>query len=362
MHPLYKQIQEDIRQQIVLGSLRTGDMVPSEKALAAQYNVSQITSKNALNGLVEEGLLVRFRGKGTFVKQLKEQLTESDEGEDIISVALILPTMKTKVDQRLLDALEKHASAASYELLIRITRESQQEEARAVERFRERGVQGFIVFPVEQENYNDAILRLSLDQVPLVLVDRYLKEIRSYSVSSDNIGGTESMISAMLTAGHRKIIYLSTEIANTVTEERSKGYESAYTKHGLPIDKALWCLLPLPTIAEGRALEAIIHFFQQHKEATAVFAANAELARYARQAMEFVKREDKTGQSLHPQVLAAFDDPDLPGVPYVRQQEDEIGRLAIELLGEQLQERYEPRRVIVPVQLQTEGSIPPPSY
>ncbi|WP_020614880.1 GntR family transcriptional regulator [Paenibacillus daejeonensis] len=357
MHPLYKQIQDDIRQQIASGLLRAGDMVPSEKALAAQYNVSQITSKNALNGLVEEGLLVRFRGKGTFVKQSRDLITEPDEGDDMISVALILPTMKTKVDQRLLDALEKYASAASYELLIRITRESQQEEARAVERFRERGVQGFIVFPVEQENYNDAILRLSLDRVPLVLVDRYLKEIRTYSVSSDNSGGTESMISAMLTEGHRSIIYLSTEIANTVTEERSKGYESAYMKHGLPIDKALWCLLPLPTIAEGRALEEIVHFLQQHKEATAVFAANAELARYARQALDRLHREDLTNQRFPRPVLAAFDDPDLPGVPYVRQQEDEIGRLAIELLGEQLQERYEPRRVIVPVHLHTEDSI-----
>lgn len=352
MHPLYKQIQDDIRQQIVSDRLRAGDMVPSEKTLAAQYNVSQITSKNALNGLVEEGLLVRYRGKGTFVRNTAEQMPQAArDDEGVVSVALILPTMKTKVDQRLLDALEKHASAASYELFIRITRESQQEETRAIERFRERGVQGFIVFPVEQENYNDAILRLSLDRVPLVLVDRFLKEIRTYSVSSDNIGGTESMVLTLLAEGHRKIVYLSTEIANTVTEERAKGCESAYMKHGLPIDKSLWCLLPLSTIAEGRALQEIGQFLQNHRDATAVFAANAELARYAQQAIGAMHSDDMAGET--PPLLVAFDDPDLPGIAYVRQQEDEIGRIAIELLGEQLKGGYEPKRVVVPVHLHT---------
>jgi len=355
MHPLYKRIQEEIRQQIDDGTLRPGDMVPSEKALATRYNVSQITSKNALNGLVEEGLLVRFRGRGTFVKQTVAPAPGAAD-EEIVSVALILPTMKTKVDQRLLDALEKYASAASYELLIRITRESQDEETRALERFRERGVQGFIVFPVEEETYNDTILRLSLDRVPLVLVDRFLKEIRTYSVSSDNVGGTESMISALLAEGHRSILYLSTEIANNVTEERAKGYEAAYMKQGLPIDKAHWCLLPLATIAEGRALEEIVDFLRQRKEATAIFAANAELARYAWQAMDRLQREGELGESDGLPLLAAFDDPDLPGVPYVRQREDEIGRHAIELLSEQLQGVYEPRRVVVPVHLHTEGT------
>ncbi len=346
-HPLYKRIQDDIRQRVRSGELRPGDIVPSEKELALRYGVSQITSKNALNGLVEEGLLVRYRGKGTFVRS-------PEEGSDAAAVnpagqgatiALVLPTMKTKVDQRLLDSLEKHASAARYELLIRITRESQEEESKAIERFRERGVNGFIVFPVEQENYNDSILRLSLERVPMVLVDRFLKEIRTYSVSSDNAGGSREAISALLDEGRSRIVYLSTEIANTVTEERAKGYESAYMERGLPIDKTLWCLLSLQTIAEGRALEEITGFLSERKDATAVFAANAELARYAEKAIRSVWGEEGARPKL-----AAFDDPDLKGVPFVSQKEEEIGRIAVELLAEQLRGGFEPRRVVVPVQ------------
>ncbi|MFS0728185.1 GntR family transcriptional regulator [Paenibacillus sp. 1P07SE] len=346
MHPLYKRIQEEIRQRIRSGELRPGDMLPSEKTLAAQYNVSQITSKNALNGLVEEGLLVRFRGKGTFVRESDARSVEKGQGasEPQVSVALILPTMKTRVDQRLLDALEKYASAAQYELLIRITRESQREEARAIERFRDRGVNGFIVFPVEQENYNDAILRLSLDRVPLVLIDRFLKEIRTYSVSSDNTGGTCEAISALLSEGHRRIVYISTEIANTVTEERAKGYEKAFTRQELPIDKTLWCLLPLATIAEGEARAAIRQFLGERQDVTAVFAANAELARDARHAIDTLWSAEEAAPKL-----VSFDNPDLVGTPYISQQEDKMASVAVQLLSEQLGGVHEPRRVVVPV-------------
>ena len=135
--------------------------------------------------------------------------------------------------------------------MIRITRESQEEEYRAIKQFQERGVDGFIIFPVEQESYNNAVLRLSLDRVPLVLVDRFLKEIKAYSVSSDNYAGVREAISSLLAAGHMRIAFLSPEITNSVTDERAKGFEAAFMEQGLPIDKTLWCMLDLETIAEG---------------------------------------------------------------------------------------------------------------
>ena len=141
-HPLYKQIQNDIRRSIQSGELPAGALVPSEKELAQRYGVSQITSKNALNGLVEEGFLVRYRGKGTFVRS-RALLKDRSPGRIRKTIAIILPTMKTKIDQQLLDGLERYCAEREYDLLIRISRESQEEESRAIEQFRERGVDGF---------------------------------------------------------------------------------------------------------------------------------------------------------------------------------------------------------------------------
>ncbi|MFB4323172.1 GntR family transcriptional regulator [Paenibacillus sp. CR_12] len=344
-HPLYKQIQNDIRRSIQSGELPAGALVPSEKELAQRYGVSQITSKNALNGLVEEGFLVRYRGKGTFVREQGSSEGPQPRTDTKKTIAIILPTMKTKIDQQLLDGLERYCAEREYDLLIRISRESQEEESRAIEQFRERGVDGFLIFPVEQESYNNAILRLSLDRVPLVLVDRFLKEIRTYSVSSDNYEGVREAISGLLAEGHRHIAFLSPEITNSVTDERAKGFEAAFLEQGLPIDKRLWCLLDLVTIQEGHGPQEVLRFLQGCSDVTAVFCVNAELARYAHYAM----REIWPATESKPQ-LAAFDDPDIEGVPYIRQQPDEVSRRAVDLLSEQLAGKHEPRREVVPVQ------------
>ena len=71
MHtPLYKSVEEHIRQQIEAGELRAGDLLPSEPQLAKQLDVSQGTVKKALDNLVAEKLLYRHQGKGTYVSRI----------------------------------------------------------------------------------------------------------------------------------------------------------------------------------------------------------------------------------------------------------------------------------------------------
>ncbi|QAY79140.1 GntR family transcriptional regulator [Sphingosinicella sp. BN140058] len=65
--PLYLQLQQLIRDAIDGHVLAQGDAIPPERELAAEYDVSRITVRKAIGGLVEEGLLTRRRGAGTFV-------------------------------------------------------------------------------------------------------------------------------------------------------------------------------------------------------------------------------------------------------------------------------------------------------
>ncbi|WP_420136941.1 GntR family transcriptional regulator [Sphingomonas sp.] len=65
--PLYLQLQQLIRAAIGGGVLAHGDAIPAERDLAVEYDISRITVRKAIAGLVEEGLLIRRRGAGTFV-------------------------------------------------------------------------------------------------------------------------------------------------------------------------------------------------------------------------------------------------------------------------------------------------------
>lgn len=69
--PIFKQIAVQFRQQIEKGELRFGDVIPGERELAESLNISRMTLRAAIDELVDEGLLVRQRGRGTVVSQVR---------------------------------------------------------------------------------------------------------------------------------------------------------------------------------------------------------------------------------------------------------------------------------------------------
>ena len=65
--PIYIQIRESLRAEIIGGNLKRGEQLPSENELAGRYSVSRMTIRQSIEDLVDEGLLYRRHGIGTFV-------------------------------------------------------------------------------------------------------------------------------------------------------------------------------------------------------------------------------------------------------------------------------------------------------
>lgn len=65
--PLYMQLQRILRDAIHEHALAEDDVIPTERDLAREFDLSRITVRKAIDGLVEEGLLTRRRGSGTYV-------------------------------------------------------------------------------------------------------------------------------------------------------------------------------------------------------------------------------------------------------------------------------------------------------
>jgi GntR family transcriptional regulator len=65
--PLYKQLKAIIKESILNREMEPDQKIPSEIELSNKYKVSRITVRNAISELVEEDLLVKKQGKGTFV-------------------------------------------------------------------------------------------------------------------------------------------------------------------------------------------------------------------------------------------------------------------------------------------------------
>lgn len=67
--PVYYQIEQYIEEWIKEKNLQPGDRVPSEREWIEKFNVSRMTIRQAVMDLVNAGVLVRLKGKGTFVSE-----------------------------------------------------------------------------------------------------------------------------------------------------------------------------------------------------------------------------------------------------------------------------------------------------
>src|SRR5471032_3556562 len=65
--PLYLQIEQQLTERIAAGEIKPGDPIPTEAALCDIYGVSRMTARKAVDYLVRQGRVERFRGRGTFV-------------------------------------------------------------------------------------------------------------------------------------------------------------------------------------------------------------------------------------------------------------------------------------------------------
>ena len=74
MVPIYEQVVNQIKAQIISGELKDGDVLPSVRSMAAELRISSLTVKKAYDYLEEEGLVTTVQGKGTFVNAADGQL------------------------------------------------------------------------------------------------------------------------------------------------------------------------------------------------------------------------------------------------------------------------------------------------
>ena len=86
--PLYLQLKEKIEEAILMDVLKPNDVVPSIRSLAKDYKLNPITVSNAIDALVESGILYKKIGIGMFVcpeakKRICEQQTNNFQNKEL---------------------------------------------------------------------------------------------------------------------------------------------------------------------------------------------------------------------------------------------------------------------------------------
>lgn len=129
--PMYETIADYLLTEIREGRLREGDRVMSERELADHFGVSTMTSKGALARLAALGVIVRSRGRGSYVAQSLPDLSQIGlESETIIEradslrgsvVGLIIPGFDDSFGAETIRAVESRCHDLGLHLVLRLT-------------------------------------------------------------------------------------------------------------------------------------------------------------------------------------------------------------------------------------------------
>lgn len=83
MEPIYEQLMDQIKKEIISGALQENDALPSVRALSGELRISALTVKKAYDRLEEEGFVVTVHGKGTYVAATDRQLAAEARKKDV---------------------------------------------------------------------------------------------------------------------------------------------------------------------------------------------------------------------------------------------------------------------------------------
>ena len=96
--PIYRQIIDQIKYQVVTGVLKEGDKVPSVRELAARLAVNQNTILKVYNELCRQNVLKIERGDGTYVSSTKQSISAAERKKAVGAVLREAATLAVQLE------------------------------------------------------------------------------------------------------------------------------------------------------------------------------------------------------------------------------------------------------------------------
>ncbi|MCR4648976.1 MAG: GntR family transcriptional regulator [Lachnospiraceae bacterium] len=107
--PIYKQIAEQLKEDILSGKIKEGEYLPSIRGLAQDLRISVITTMKAYEELANEGLVTAAQGKGFYVNSQDTELLKEQhirKVEENLTLAIKASKVAGLTDEELIDTLK----------------------------------------------------------------------------------------------------------------------------------------------------------------------------------------------------------------------------------------------------------------
>jgi DNA-binding LacI/PurR family transcriptional regulator len=255
---LFGWVKATLRDSIARGEYAPDEPFVTQRQIVERFGVSTTTAVRALNDLVAEGLVVRRRGRGTFVA-LPDRRGAGESARAVPTVAFV--NYQDDAHQVAVRAgIAAECAAHGHRLTATSTPDVASEEA-LLRRVADEGALGVIAFLRDHSRAGATIDELRRGGVPVVLVDRYLPSMPTDAVIFDDFAIGYDVTTAVLDRGHRALAVLWSEEDVTSVRDRLSGHYRALRDRGLPElpeRSALRDYLALPAPRRQERLRALL--------------------------------------------------------------------------------------------------------
>jgi LacI family transcriptional regulator len=335
------------------------DSRPTLKAIAEQLGVSPTTVSRALNGKAREYGISKKTEEA--VRRAAKELNFSPDPlarglrlNRTLSIGLMIPDISNPYFAQIARNVEMAARAGGYSVILCDSQENTELEIDSLTLLRRRKVDGLIVAPVGQSGGHFEALQDG--GPPIVVVDRHFPRLKLPYVISDNYKGAMEATNHFIEHGHRTIACIQGLAGTSPNRERVRGYQAALAEHGLPAEDAL---VAGNSFSEENGYICAKLLVQKRKDITAILALSNLIA------LGVLRALGEEGRRVPDDVsLICFDDQPYcaylnPPLTTVEQNREQMGRIAVRLLLEQIQSARPLTRegIVLPTQLVKRASV-----
>jgi LacI family transcriptional regulator len=224
----HREIARALRQEIKTGLWQAGERLPGEQDLARRFEVSYMTMRQAVTNLVQESVLVRVRGKGTFVVSQNRQQEVGRTGQPI---ALLIPQELQRMDpyyfpevlegfQEAIDAAGRRASLYSFDA---VEHSGVLEPGTAV-----------ACLLIERPGLQ-MVEKLRDSGYRVLAINRYSGRRSIPCVRIDDARGVEQAVGHLASLGHDRIGFVAGPRNNLDAADRARGFRTGVKRYGVRV-------------------------------------------------------------------------------------------------------------------------------
>ena len=271
---IYLRIATDLQRKIKCGQTGPDGFVASEHELVREYQVSRVTVRRATEHLVAQELVVRYPGKGIYLRVPAEKKT---------SVWVVLDNLAWDSCIQLCQGVKTRAAEYGWDVQIHDGHGSQEYNAGLLRKIslNPSRVDGVILMAWHAPAFFELAFEIKKAGIPVVVADYQAGELCVDSVVSDNYAGGYEVGRFLAQKGHRTIGFIGDAETSTV-RRRLEGFRDALADHGIVLPRSrIVSLYPDDRFADwgGVVRRAADELFSGKAVPSAVFCSCDAVAR-----------------------------------------------------------------------------------